>query len=190
VKGNVYLGTQSFFDRKVPGGLATLVRAIPEPELRDFIQQKFLAVSWYDVLPAVPLIRAEARAMGFTVRRYLTIRSTYQAERDLTGVYRFLLKVTSTESVALRLPRLFAQIFDFGTAESTVVAPGHVRAFVRDFPTTLFDWFAVSIEAYATTAMRLTGANDPHAHSRRIDAALAPDGTQLSSLRIDLRWSP
>lgn len=181
------MGTQAFFEHKIPGGLDLLYAAIPDPELLAFIQQKFLPVAWYDVLPAVPLIRAEARALGLTVRRYLALRSAYQAERDLTGVYRFLLRVAGTENVAVRLPRLFTQIFDFGTSEASVLAPGHVRAFVRDFPAVLYEWFATSLDAYAVTALRITNATEGTCTSRRLDGS--PDGgVPLASLQLDLRW--
>src|SRR5690349_3398739 len=98
------MGTKAFFAAKVPGGLQELYRSIDDPELLAFIQQKFLPCAWYDVLPVVPLIRAEAKAMRHSVRRYLQLRSGYQAHQDLSGVYRFLLKIASTEAVALRLP--------------------------------------------------------------------------------------
>jgi hypothetical protein len=188
VKGNIYMGTQAFFEHKVPGGLELLHGAIRDPELLAFIKQKFLAVSWYDVLPSVPLIRAESRALGLTVRRYLTLRSAYQAERDLTGVYRFLLKVAGTENVAVRLPRLFVQIFDFGSSDAKVIARGHVRGFVRDFPTSLSEWFSISIETYAMTALRLTGANEGSVTSKRIDPT-TEGSVPLSSLQLDLRWT-
>jgi hypothetical protein len=187
VKGNIYLGTQAFFEHKVPGGLELLYSAIRDPELLAFIQQRFLAVAWYDVLPAVPLIRAEARALGLTVRRYLTLRSAYQAERDLTGIYRFLLKVAGTEMVALKLPQLFVQIFDFGASDARVIEAGHVRGYVRDFPSSLSEWFSISIETYAMTALRLTGANEGSVASRRVDSA-ATGSVPLSSLQLDLRW--
>src|SRR5687768_13596595 len=77
VKGNVYLGTQQFFATQVEGGVAALIAAIDDPKLKDFIQQKFLPVAWYDALPAAPLIRAEAKAMGLKVSHYLRLRSTF-----------------------------------------------------------------------------------------------------------------
>ena len=181
------MGTQAFFEQKIPGGLELLHRSIQDPQLLAFIQQKFLPVAWYDVLPAVPLIRAEARALGLTPRRYLTLRSAYQAERDLTGVYRFLIKVAGAENVAVRLPRLFTQIFDFGASDASVLEPGHVRGFVRGFPAVLYEWFSIALEAYATTALRLTGVPEGTCVSRRLDSP-EEGAVPLASLQLDLRW--
>lgn len=188
------MGTKAFFAAKVQGGLDELYRAIDDDALRTFIQQKFLPCAWYDVLPAVPLIRAEAKAMHHTVRRYLQIRSGYQAEQDLGGIYRFLLRVAATESVAMRMPQLFTQIFDFGSSDAELEEPGHVIGWVRDFPAALHEWFAIALEAYTLTALRLTGARDCTVSSRKVDATHAghgpahAGGIPLSSLRIDFHW--
>jgi hypothetical protein len=187
VKGNVYLGTKSYFERKVPGGLDVLYAAIRDPELLAFIQQKFLTVAWYDVLPSVPLIRAEARALGLSVRAYLEQRAAYQAEHDLSGIYRFFLRVVGTENVAMRLPRVFVQTYDFGTSEVKVLEPGHIEGFIRDFPNVLYEWFSTALPTYATTALRRTGAKDAVVTARRAEA-MGTGALPLTSLHLDFRW--
>ena len=189
VKGNVYAGTKQFFAKKVDGGLDALYKAIDDPALAEFIQQKFVAVAWYDVLPAVPLIRAEARVLGLGTKRYLQLRTAYQAEQDLAGVYRMILKLASAELVALKMPRLFAQVFDFGTSDARVVAPGHVEGAVRDFPASLFDWFSVSLEVYTRAALKMTGAREAAVVARRVKSSAPPGGEPMASLQIDMRWS-
>jgi hypothetical protein len=189
VKGNVYLGTKQFFAAKVDGGLPALYRAIDDPALVAFMEQKFVAVAWYDVLPAVPLIRAEARALGLPVKRYLQLRTAYQAEHDLGGVYRMILKLASPELVALKLPRIFSQVFDFGSSDARLVGPGHVEGLVLDFPALLLDWFSVSFEAYARAALKLTGAREAAVSARRIKSNVPLVTEPMASLQIDMRWS-
>ena len=79
VKGVIYLGTQKYFLEQVPDGMARLTETIEAPELRAFIQQKFLPSSWYDVLPVAPLIRAEAEVSQLSVREYMQRRAAFQA---------------------------------------------------------------------------------------------------------------
>jgi hypothetical protein len=188
VKGNVYNGTKTFFTSSVEGGLDTLYGAIDDPSLLEFIQQKFIPVAWYDVLPAVPLIRAEAKAMGLGTKRYLQLRSAFQAKHDLAGVYRVVLKLASIELVALKLPRLFAQVFDFGSSDARAVGEGHVQGFVLDFPPVLFDWFTVSFDEYAKQALALAGARELLVSSRRVKAVAERGEEEMASLQIDLRW--
>jgi len=188
VKGNVYNGTKTFFATSVDGGLDALYRAVNDEALLEFIQQKFVPVAWYDVLPAVPLIRAEARAMGLGSKRYLQLRSAFQAKHDLAGVYRVVLKLASIELVALKLPRLFAQVFDFGSSDARVMSEGYVQGFVLDFPPVLFDWFTVSVEEYARQALTLAGARELMVSSRRVKAVTSPGEEDLASLQVDIRW--
>jgi hypothetical protein len=192
VKGNVYLGTKQFFAQKVEGGLDALYRSIDDPALLEFIQQRFVAVAWYDVLPAVALIRAEARALGLGTKRYLQLRTAYQAEQDLVGVYRMVLKLASVELVALKMPRLFSQVFDFGSSDARVVGVGHVEGAVLDFPVSLYDWFSVSFEVYARAALKKSGAREAAVTTRRTKSTAAAAGSgaePLTSLLIDMRWS-
>src|SRR6185312_17279254 len=97
VKGVIYLGTRAFFDAQVPGGYAGLVSAIHDPALRAFFTQPFLASSWYDVLPVAPLIEIEARVMGLSLEDYLGRRTLFQADRDMGGVYKYLLRAAYPE---------------------------------------------------------------------------------------------
>jgi hypothetical protein len=187
IKGNVYNGTKAYFERKVPGGLDVLYAAIREPELLAFMQQKFLTVAWYDALPAVPLIRAEARSIGVSVRAYLEQRAAYQAEHDLSGAYRFLFQVVGAENLAMRLPRVFVQTCDFGSSEVKLVAPGHVEGYIRDFPNVLYEWFSTALPAYATTALRRTGATNAVVSAHRAEAT-GVGSLPLASLHLDFRW--
>jgi hypothetical protein len=188
VKGNVYNGTKQFFTNSVDGGLDSLYRAIDDPALREFIQQKFVSVAWYDVYPAIPLIRAEARALGLSTKRYLGLRTGFQAKQDLAGVYRVVLKLASIEMVALKLPRLFSQVFDFGSCDARTVAPGHVQGFVLDFPPALFDWFGVALEEYSRQALTLAGARDLVVSSKRIKPVVERGEETMASLQLDVRW--
>src|ERR1700748_3163446 len=96
VKGSVYLATHEFFAQRVRGGMDTLYAELRnEPALLAFMQQKFLPSSWYDVLPVAQLIEAEARAMGVPLGQYLRVRTRYQADRDIAGVYRFIMRLVS-----------------------------------------------------------------------------------------------
>src|SRR6478736_448451 len=93
VKGVLYLGTQKYFQTEVPGGLERLAETLDDPSVKAFIQQKFLPSSLYDVLPVAPLIRAEAEVCHQTVPSYLRKRAAFQAREDISGVYRWLLKL-------------------------------------------------------------------------------------------------
>jgi hypothetical protein len=189
VKGGIYLGTHRYFATEVEGGLDALWSQVADPALLAFMQQKFLPSSWYDVLPVYELIRAESRATRKTVARYLKDRATYQVERDIGGVYRFLLKIVSAESIALRLPRMLTQVLDFGKHDATQVAPGRVEAQLTGYPAMLWEWYATAFQVYAERALTLAGARDATVLVRAPESDGEQEGVELIRFRMDCQWS-
>lgn len=188
VKGNLYAGTQKFFASQVPGGLEALYKEIDDPALLAFIQQKFLAASWYDVLPVVPLIRAESRTMRLPIAAYLRHRAVFQAKQDIGGVYRFLLKLVSPEKVGLRLPNLLSQIFDFGKNEALSPEKGRIETTLHGYPGVLWEWYSTAFAVYSETALTLAGAKRAAVVARPPENERIEHGVQLVRFRIDCRW--
>jgi hypothetical protein len=172
----------------VPGGIQALYDQIDDPRLLAFIQQKFLPSSWYDVLPVAPLIRAEARAMKMTVAQYLRHRTEFQAKEDINGIYRFLLKLFSPESVSMRLPRMLTQIFNHGSHEERVVEPGWIEATLDGYPKMLWEWYSTAFEVYAETALVLAGGRKVRAMVRPPEEEQTQNGVTLMRFRFDARW--
>src|SRR5581483_330625 len=182
-------GTQKYFASQAPGGLESLWAQISDPALLAFIQQKFLPSSWYDVLPVYELIRAESRVFGLTVARYLQQRARFQIAQDVGGVYRVLLKLTSSESVALKLPRILTQVLDFGTHDAKQVEPGRVEAVLAGYPAMLWEWYENAFQVYAQRALELAGARGASAAVRDPEPDGERNGVELIRFRIECRWS-
>lgn len=188
VKGVLYLGTQKYFGTEVPDGLARLATTLDDASVREFIQQKFLASSWYDVLPVAPLIRAEAEVCHQTVPSYLRKRAAFQAREDIGGVYRWLLKLASPEMVALKLPRLLTQIFDFGDSFTERLDDHSVHIELRAFPAVLTEWYSTAFEVYAETALGLAGGKNISLVLRPTPTGKHASGVELVTLKGDAHW--
>jgi len=189
VKGIIYQGTQLFFETQVRGGFPSLLQEVRDPRLLEFIQQKFLPGSWYDVLPIAQLIRYEARAMRLSVPQYLQLRTRYQAEKDIGTVYKFLLKLVSLEQVGMRVPRIISQLFDFGTTDGRVVAPGHIELLLSGWPAVLVEWSQTAFEVYVNTAMRLSGAREAKLVLSDAIPEAAKGPVQLVTLKMDITFA-
>jgi hypothetical protein len=189
VKGVLYLGTQKYFQTEVPDGLARLAATLDDPSVRDFIQQKFLPSSWYDVLPVAALIRAEAEVCHQTVPSYLRKRAAFQAREDISGVYRWLLKLASPETVALKIPRLLTQIFDFGDSFTERLEDHVVHIELREFPAVLTEWYSTAFEVYAETALGLAGAKNIGLVLKAHPMGKHTSGIELVTLKGDAHWS-
>src|SRR4051812_26967540 len=92
VRGSLYLGTRSYFETNVEGGFPALLAAL-RPPLREFMAQKFRTREFYEVMVAPELIDVEARVCGLSIPRYLDRRTQWQAQRDLSGLASFVLRV-------------------------------------------------------------------------------------------------
>lgn len=188
VKGVLYLGTQKYFQTEVPDGLRRLTETLDDPSVRTFIQQKFLPSSLYDVLPVAPLIRAEAEVCHQSVPSYLRKRAAFQAREDISGVYRWLLKLASPELVALKLPRLLTQIFDFGDSFTERLDDHAVHIALRDFPAVLGEWYSTAFEVYAETALGLAGAKNISLVLKATPTGKHTSGVELVTLKGDAHW--
>jgi hypothetical protein len=188
VKGVLYLGTQSFFESNMKGGVATFAADIADSELRAFITQKFLPSSWYDVMPVPALIAAEARALRMPLEAYLLHRTRWQAKKDLGGVHGWVLKVASPELVVERLPRVFVQMFDFASIESSSVEMRHAKMDLKGVPQPLVPWLETALGVYADTALKLAGA-------KKVESAFAAEpvseraGVPIVKIRLEVAWS-
>src|SRR5271165_5876625 len=97
IKGVAYQGHVDYAARFIPGGERAVIEGFRDPGLRAFFEQQFLAASWYDVLPIVPVWHVCARLLDQNPTDFLKVRTRHQALRDINGIYRFILKLASAE---------------------------------------------------------------------------------------------
>ena len=188
VKGVLYLGTQTYFERNVRGGLQALLDVIEEAELRDFIGQHFLPSSRYDVMPVPALIVHEALAVGKSLEDYLDERTTWQATQDIHGVYRFLLKLASPELVVKRMPQVLVQMFEFPTAEMEMQGERDALVTFHRIPVPLEQWLRIGFSVYGRTALTLAGAKNVALDFDRSSDEGTEAGLRMRTLRMNIRW--
>src|SRR5262245_20707908 len=100
VRGGADLSAVDHVAKYVPGGVQGVRSACSDPALREFLDQRFDASCWYDVLPMAPLSELLAKLNGMDVERYLLERTREHAHRDLAGLYRLLMRAVSARTVA------------------------------------------------------------------------------------------
>jgi hypothetical protein len=190
IKGVLYQGTVSYFTTKVKGGMDALLHQIDDEQLRAFISQRFLAASFYDVLPVHPLIHAEARACNLPLAVYLRQRSEYQAEQDIGGVYKVLLKLASPEAVLARFPRLATQLLNFAKAELTDATAEGVRGFtLSGMPAHLVAWYMNGLAVYAQHAVKLAGAKNCQVTMLAPEPEGQAHGLEIVRVRFQVQWT-
>ncbi|MGZ3417097.1 MAG: hypothetical protein ACXWUG_03660 [Polyangiales bacterium] len=187
-KGVLFRGTQEFFEENVRGGLGTLLQQLGEGPLAAFISQKFLPASTYDALTIPALIRAEADACGLSLPLYMHKRTRWQAERDMNGVYRLLLKVTSAETIVVRLPRVLSQMFNF-PQPVTEVSDSVSLTQLKGVPDVLAAYFEMAVGTYAPALLELAGAKKAKAELVGVTPAGVQHGLRIVDLQFRASWT-
>jgi hypothetical protein len=187
IKGTAYRHTWEACARS-PGGTGAVLSRLPSDEARAFLSQTFLAGGWYDVLPMVWLDSARAELLGRPYEQSFAMDSVEHARASLGGIYRALLRLLSTGTVATVIPRLLHTYYDFGEVATAQPAPDEVSVAIRGVPALIATWYMRCSGAFAAEALALGGARGPQAAwvtpapaGRRGDFALV-------DLTCHLRW--
>lgn len=188
IKGNVYRGFLAYVAELVPGGVEALRAAFRDRRLATFLGERFLASSWYDVFPLVSSVHVSARLSALAFDEFLRRRSRAQAERDLGGIYRLLLRFSSPENLVSRYAALQQQYFDFGLTTARLVAPRRALLERRQLPAMLFDWMRVAQETVALYAVGATGAKNVRAFTQVATPDGELHGVPTVTLACEVSW--
>jgi hypothetical protein len=174
IKGVAYRGHLDYVAEHVPGGVEEMLGGFRDPALVEFFGQKFLPSSYYDIIPLIAAGYVCARQSRKAFSEFVRVRTRYQAQKDIGGIYRMLLKLVSPMSAIERLPALMAQYFDFASdRQFEKLDAKKVELSCRGIPELLAPWFAVVMETYVEVV--LTGAGGRSVLTR-VTTPHEPDG--------------
>ena len=189
VKGTAYRGHLEYVAAEVEGGVPRMLAGFEDRRLAAYLEQPFLASSFYDLYPLVMAAGPSAEASGMTPRAFAETRSRVQAPKDLRGVYRFLLSMVPTRTVARRIPQLFTQIFDFGKAEVAREEGTEIDVTFDGIPSALAPWFGTVVCAYGESALRTSGADSASFTLRPATVSGTAHGVPLARFVVEIRWA-
>ncbi len=186
IKGGGFLGHLAWVDASYPGGRAAFLEAL-SPEMRAYFGNVFLASSWYDLLALASAGHVCARTLGMRYRAFVAMRSRHQAQLDLTGMYRMLLRLASPRMVASRIPKVMAQYLDFGSSRVLDESDGGVTFEIAGVPTLLVDWMSGVYEGFLDVVVTTAGGKTPTFRADTLHHA-SSHGFPAVTLRVDARW--
>ena len=158
IKGVAYRGHLEYVAEYVPGGVEEMLGGFRDPSLADFFRQKFLPSTFYDIIPLVVAGYVCARQARKSFSEFVRIRSRYQAELDVGGIYRVLIKLVSPMHVIERLSALQAQYLSFAEGGVEVLGDKHVMFSRPKLPHMLAGWTGTVLEAYVDVLLTRAGA--------------------------------
>jgi len=188
VKGLLLLGYIQYCDDTVPGGFAAVRERLFDPAPQAFFSQPFVVGGWYDALPIVAMARSAALVAGIPHVEFLRRHAAWQADRDVNGVYRLMLKLASPQQVILALPGAAKRYFDFVRSEVRSVAPGRWEVTLHGVPTRVLLVYKTSSEAFILHALELAGAKGLRHRWLREEAGGEVSGVPVLSLQREFSW--
>ncbi len=188
VKGISYKSFLEHMEVRAPGGAAAVIAALPDPALRAFFGQRFLVGSWYDILPIAPLHATAAKLLGMSEEAFGRMQSRYQADKDINGIYRILLKLASPAGLLQRMPALTAQYQDFSRSSVEMVDKKSARAVYEGMPRMLLPWYLPATEAYTVRVLECAGAKRPRMTIHPPEPYATVRTVETIRLRIDIAW--
>jgi hypothetical protein len=186
-KGIVFLTARAFYEHRVPGGLAAVYDKIRDEPTVAFLEQRFLTGGWYDLFPVLTASSAAARACQMSTLELVRETAKWQAERDLTGIYRMILAIASPSAVAQRLPSLSKQYFNFGDADGKMMGDGAFESNRWGIPAPLEGWFATVTTGYVPVALEKAGARNVKVRWDSTPEGKA-HGVPTVRIKFDIRW--
>ncbi len=189
VKGHVYQGLFESTDKRCPGGVAAVLPRLADEELQTFFQQKFLAASFYDLLPLLEFGREAAHLAGVPYSSYVRGGARLQAEKDVNGLYRALLRLASPNLVVSRMPRALVQYMNFGQAEGRMTAERTFEIVVRGVPEAVQVWLTAAAEGFVPYVLETAGATEVTSRAIRATPDETVNGVQLVRGGVVFKWT-
>jgi hypothetical protein len=188
-KGNGYLGDLAYFETSVRGGSKAVVQALPDAALRTFHEQRFRGSEWYDAFPATTLHNTAARLRGLAFSEHRRQVGAYHAREAGGGIYRTLLRVVSTENVAVWGPRVSSIYFEFGKTKTHGSAPKQVAGIRTGLPAGLVQFVMFASKGFCEETLVLAGAKTASFDIGDVYAEGREHGQDLYNVDFLVSWT-
>lgn len=160
LKGVSWVSLREFIkERGGEGALGSVMTLLSEAD-REVWRAPILTSSWVDYGPFIRAAFAVDRALGSGDGVLVRQAAVFSARRDLGGIYRMFVSLSSPQFAISRAAKLWRQYFDSG--EMVVVAKSntHVVLHLSDF-SNMPDGHEVFLQAYMEELIRLSGGKEP-----------------------------
>jgi hypothetical protein len=190
MKGHVYRSFREHLDAAQPDGTQSALALVENPAARRFLEQEFLAASWYDIFPFVPFAQAATRISGLSYSGFIRRAARAQAERDMNGIYRAILRFASAEMVVERLPRTASRYFEFARAEVRCLRPGSWENTVNNIPAVLLPTYSAMTDEFIKVVFEAAGTRGFRTQTFLHERSGEAHGVPLVRYVRRLQWDP
>jgi hypothetical protein len=184
-----YRNFAAFVDERGAGGLSAFTEALREPSLQKFLSQQFLAASWYDALPMIPLLNELGRALATPPLQLARELARFGVKRDASGIYKLLLKFTSPETLLERSTNTARQYFDFVKSDYAKLDARRYRLTHAGVPAVAAPLYMSIVEGFVEAGLGLAGARDVRQRWQKPSPSGTAHGVPIVQLEREISWS-
>ncbi len=188
-RGVVYVATLTYVKKKARGGLEAVLAHVEDARVTGFFDQLFIAAGKYDIAPLIALHAAAADLEATTAERFCHARSRESAEHDIKGIYRMLLRLSSTTKVAEKLPQAFNRYFSPCRCGASDVVDGRLVASFARFPESTARWYVAAVEGFVSRALEMAGAKNVRFQWSNVRADENVEGIATLALDVEIVWT-
>lgn len=158
LKGVVYNDLFLYLDEQIPGGRSVVLDGLKASKLGPFFTQPFVNVGWYDIFPLVALQKAAAQVVEIPHLDLVRGFARWTFPRQVYGIYKFLLKLTTPDTMVRSLGRAVGQFYDFVRVDVEQVRPKMYRSRGSNIPEMLAPPYMASSEVALLMLLDIAGA--------------------------------
>lgn len=169
------------------GGTPNYLAQIRDPQVRQFMSQKFRWMEWYDALPSTPAQVALCRAEGGEFETLVRARARKAAESLVPRMFRVALGMGNPKLAAEHLPRLLAHNYDFANM-SVEVTGNEGFGTLHNLPRVIAPGFVNIVLGLIDGTLRLMGAKSVTCDYSNVRAGPPLHGFETITCDLHTRW--
>ncbi len=185
MKGNAWRGVKEYVAREI--GLERAMECL-KPETRAFFDQNFIASIWYDVRPVTEITQTVARLTGQLHALLCRSIGTFIYERDMSGIYRAILKFATPDLMVKALPLATTRYFDFVKLQTARVGPKAYDVTIMGVPAEAAATYVSVTSIFIERAIAGSGGKNVSAQCLAPTPGPTISGLPTSQIVRKLRW--
>lgn len=165
LKGSGWLGALALIKEKAgTEGLERVKAKLSEDDRALIFGKPILPVSWLDYGAYIRCMLVADQVIGTGSKALLAEAAHFAAEKNLKGLYRFLIAISSPQGAIAKAPLIWRQYHDVGTITIVATGKGFVDVKLTDWPDIPL-YHDISHGAFMETAVEIAGGrNVRHTH--------------------------
>jgi hypothetical protein len=174
--------------KTLPGGMRQLLDGLIDMRVREFIQQKFHFMEWYDAFPLLPCSVTITRILDRPLESHMRHVGREAMRKLIPSMFRILSRLGGPRLAAAHANRLFQTYFDFVEITQLRVDDHGGTGVVSGVPLYLAPVILNQVIGFIAGALESLGAKDIQADYRDVTLHGSHGGFDLVKCHGEFKW--